>query len=65
LEENGNQPFLCSGKWILEENGISFLEENGTAPSIVIYEFRRKETTAKNSTVSYPNRDGINTFEKM
>jgi len=29
--ENGNQPFFCGWKWTVEENGILFLEENGTA----------------------------------
>jgi hypothetical protein len=29
VDKNGNQHFFFLGKWILEENGISFLEENG------------------------------------
>ena len=35
VEENGNQPFFCGGKWSVEENGISFLEENGTARPVL------------------------------
>jgi len=34
MEKNGNQLSFCGEKWTVEENGISFLEENGTAQTV-------------------------------